>query len=925
MSGKAGGSRAMRWAGRAALVALGLALVLAALVSFVVPGVMRSRAMKGVEEATGRRLAIGALSINPFTWGMEVRDVSLSEPGGDGTFASFRSGRVEVSPSSLWRGAPIISHVRLESPHFNVVRTGPSTYNLSDLIKYLTMPIPPLSLNDVRITGGTIDFVDRALPQEERHTVRNAELLVPFLTTIPQRANDFGNPRFSAVVDGASLIVEGKIRGLPKAVEVIAQVNLRNLSLPTYLSYLPAEIPVLVESGIVSVQGTARYRASEDTEPEVGWDGTVAVTEVKAHDRQGPLRVDVAEVAVRSRLTLAEKTGMLLEGGTLEVRNVSIPFGERDGVTVGLLSIQGARFTEKENRIDVTGVLFEKGRIRLSRDRKGVFSHMALLKDLERRLTRDRPASGAPVRWWVGKIEGKGIDVEFTDGSRRELPRLAASGMSFQVADAAGPLAGPVAFSFSARFGKHTAVRASGTFVPTPLSADVEVEIRGLALAVGGPYVPEWLDVVIADGRLDLKAAVALATHHDRLSGTYGGAASIRSLKLLDRRRGKLLAWEVLAVDGVKGTLAPMSLQVGKVELSGLRADIVREKGGALNLPTTPKPSERSVPSASQGHRGFRTIRVDELVVKDGAVSFTDRVVPAVFRGTMSDVDVRVTGLSSEPGKVADLRMQAVLQKSARLLIAGKAAPLRQWAFADLELTLEHLDLSTATPYSGAYLGLEVDQGILTVKSRARVDQGKLAAENRIRVDRLTFGKSVKSDKATILPVQLLVDILRDKNGDIVLDLPVSASTDDENLLGTLVLQAAMDVVFPPGSPLRSITFAECSTDLSPESQDRLLKLAEALRERPAMKVDAIGYVDREADGKACRARTEVEAGAAPLDGEASMKQLAEGRAVAVRNFLVVQGPTDPTRVFAKTRDIHRAPVRKDDRQARVEFAPAGD
>lgn len=925
MSEKAGGSRAMRWAGRAALVALGLALIPAALVSFVVPGVLRSQAMKGVEAATGRKLAIGALSINPFTWGMEIRDVSLSEPGGNGTFASFRSGRVALSPSSLWRGAPIISHVRLESPHFNVVRTGPSTYNLSDLIKYLTMPIPPLSLNDVRITGGTIDFLDRALPQEERHTVRNAELLVPFLTTIPQRANEFGNPRFSAVVDGASLIVEGKVRGLPKAVEATAQVNLKNLSLPIYLSYLPAEIPVLVESGIVSVHGTARYRVAEDAEPEVGWDGTVAVTEVKTHDRQGPLRVDVAEVAVRSRFTLAEKTGMLLEGGALEVRNFSLPFGERDGMTVGLLSIQGARFTEKENWIDVTGVLLEKGRIQLSRDRKGVFSHMALLKDLERRLTRDRPASGAPVQWRVGKIEGKGIDVEFTDGSRKELPRLGASGMSFQVADVAGPLAGPVAFSFSARFGKDTALRASGTFVPTPLSADVEVEVRGLALAVGGPYVPEGLDVVIADGRLDLKAAVALATRQDRLSCTYGGSASIRSLKLLDRRRGKLIAWEVLAVDGVKGTLAPMSLQVGKVELSGLRADIVREKDGALNLPTTPKPSEKSAPSTSQGDPGFRAIRVDELVVKDGAVNFTDRGVPEEFRGTMSDLDARVTGLSSEPGKVADLRMQAVLQKSARLRIAGKAAPLRQRAFADLELTLEHLDLSTATPYSGAYLGLEVDQGILTVKSRARVDQGKLAAENRIRVDRLTFGKSVKSDKATILPVQFLVDILRDKNGDIVLDLPVSASTDDENLLGTLVLQAAMDVVFPPGSPLRSITFAECSTDLSPESQNRLLKLAEALRERQAMKVDAIGYVDREADGKACRARTEVDTGAAPLDGEASMKKLAEGRAVAVRNFLVVQGPTDPARVFAKTRDIHRAPIRKDDRQARVEFAPAGD
>jgi outer membrane protein OmpA-like peptidoglycan-associated protein len=282
------------------------------------------------------------------------------------------------------------------------------------------------------------------------------------------------------------------------------------------------------------------------------------------------------------------------------------------------------------------------------------------------------------------------------------------------------------------------------------------------------------------------------------------------------------------------------------------------------------------------------------------------------------------------------------LPKGAPLRIAGKAAPMHEPAFAEVDLVVDGLDLTAVQPYAGTYLGLEVDHGSLTVKSRAKLDRGTLAAENRIRVDQLRFGKAVKSDKATILPVRLIVDILRDKNGDVVLDVPVSARADDENLLGKVVLQAATEVVFPPSSPLRSVAFAPCSSELAPDAQERLRKLAAALQDRPAMKIDAIGYGDRDLDGKACEARASTPpvappgpsptvpvvaaaAPAPPLDEDGRMQQLAQGRAVAVREFLVQQGATDPARVAARTRDVYGAPVRKDDPQARVEFAPAGE
>ncbi len=909
--------KAWKWVGRTAIAAVVLGLVLAGLLAFVVPGIAIAKASRGMEAATGRKLAVGALSIHPFTWQVEVKDLSLSEPGGKGTFASFRSGTVTVSPSSIWRGAPIISQVRLVEPHFNAIRTGPGAFNFSDLIKYLIVPVPALSLNDVAITGGSIDFLDRALPQEERHTVRDAELMIPFLTTIPALASQFGNPSFRALVDGAPLAIETQVRGLPRNPEVSAKVDLRNVSLPVYLAYLPARIPVQVDSGALSVQGTASYRVTEAAGPEIAWDGTVEVEGIEFSEPPSPGRVAISGVAFRSRVSLGRKRGMILDGGSVEIRDLSVPFGKTDGMKLGLLSATGARFVQEENRLDVDGVLLSDGRVRMSRDRKGVFSPVPLLEHLQRKLPRAPPSAGEPVQYRVKKLEGKNLELSFTDGTRKELPSFTVSRVTFQADEVTGPLAGPIAFSCGARVGKAATFKARGKVVPTPLAADVDLELKGFDLSAGKPYVPEGMELSIADGRLDLRLAVALATRKDQLTGTYEGSYAVRSLKLLGRRRGKLVAWEELSVEGMKGTVDPMTLRVGKVVLSGLRADLVKGKDGKLNVPELPKEAPEAAatpsPAAGPGDAGLRSIRVDEFVLKDGAVNFTDEGVPGDFHASIQDISVRVTGISSEPGKVATVRAQMTLPRGAPLHVSGKAAPLKRPAFADLDLVLEGLDLSTATPYAGVHLGLEIDRGSLTVKSRARVEQGKLGAENRIRVDQLTFGKAVKSDKATILPVRLLVDIMRDKDGDIVLDLPVSAKTDDEDLAGTITGQIVKEVIFPPGSPLRDISFAACSAELDPDAQGRLRKLAGALQERPAMKITAFGYVDWEADGKACP------------EGEARLKQLAEGRAAAVREFLVLQGGVEAPRVSAATGDVFAAPREKGQKQARVDFARATD
>ena len=76
---------------------------------------------------------------------------------------------------------------------------------------------------------------------------------------------------------------------------------------------------------------------------------------------------------------------------------------------------------------------------------------------------------------------------------------------------------------------------------------------------------------------------------------------------------------------------------------------------------------------------------------------------------------------------------------------------------------------------------------------------------------------------------------------------------------------------------------------------------------------DGSGPGDRGQDGKACP------------EGEAQLKQLAERRAVAVRDYLLGQGGVDATRVTAATADVFAPPRQKGEAQARVEFARGTD
>src|SRR5208282_6019270 len=101
--------------------------------------------------------------------------------------------------------------------------------------------------------------------------------------------------------------------------------------------------------------------------------------------------------------------------------------------------------------------------------------------------------------------------------------------------------------------------------------------------------------------------------------------------------------------------------------------------------------------------------------------------------------------------------------------------------------------LTPTSPYSGKFAGYRIAEGKLNLDLEYNLVGKKLESKNVITLDHFTFGEKVDSPDATRLPVRLAVAILKDREGKIVLDVPIEGSIDDPQLrLGKVVTRAIL-------------------------------------------------------------------------------------------------------------------------------------
>ena len=426
---------------------------------------------------------------------------------------------------------------------------------------------------------------------------------------------------------------------------------------------------------------------------------------------------------------------------------------------------------------------------------------------------------------------------------------------------------------------KDGTVAVDGKLDVAPVLVDVQVAAKDLDIRPFQPYVTDRVRVTLTDGRVSTTGHLTLSTKEPGLQAAYTGDILVAKLAVLEKATSsEILTWQSLALNGVIASSNPLAFHANKVALADFFAQVVLQPDGTLNLkqilqPADAAPAAPAVPvqvsaqpqpAPTASAAALPDIRIDEVTLQGGRIAFGDESVKPTFTADLDNIGGRVSGLSSAENSRADLELRGRFNNSAPLEITGKVNPLGKDLYADIRARFTGMDLSPTSPYAGKYVGYSIEKGKLSFDIDYHIDNRKLQAENKVFIDQFTFGEKVESPTATGLPVKLAVALLKDRNGEIHLDLPVTGSLDDPKfsiwgvvwqIVGNLITKAVTSPFALLGAAFSGAEGGTQYVEFQPGLavlDDKAAKTLEALRkglaEKPSLKLEVAGYVDPDTD-----------------------------------------------------------------------------
>ena len=445
--------------------------------------------------------------------------------------------------------------------------------------------------------------------------------------------------------------------------------------------------------------------------------------------------------------------------------------------------------------------------------------------------------------------------------------------------------------------------RVTGSVRPEPLNADLHVTTTRLNVAPLQSMVKVPLNVHVDSALLSLKGRVRYRDHKPEALLNYQGQFTLGRVNVLDNlTNNDFLRWNSLTATGVnvRSGEGAAQVSVGGLALDNFYARVIVNSNGRLNLQdvvaspqTAPvsvtqannTPASSNAPQVAAVNPTAATaapspaassatppavIHIGQIILARGNLNYTDNFIKPNYTANITQLAGKIGAFGTATGgPPAPLTLQGQLDDNAPVNIDGTINPLTPVTFLDVKGKADGVELTHLTPYSSKYTGYPIIKGRLTMDVHYALDQGKLNADNHIFLSQLTFGDRVEGKGISHLPVKLAVALLKDSQGNIDVDVPVTGSLSDPQFsFGSLIWHAFVNLIGRAvTSPFRLIAsamggnhqdlgyveFAPGSNVLDAQAQERLAQIVKVLTEKPALNLDVIGRADPQFDQDSLR------------------------------------------------------------------------
>ncbi|MFM5401479.1 DUF748 domain-containing protein [Aeromonas veronii] len=470
-----------------------------------------------------------------------------------------------------------------------------------------------------------------------------------------------------------------------------------------------------------------------------------------------------------------------------------------------------------------------------------------------------------PWQWQIKQILIDKGDLTLTESSSGKPQARQLSGLKL----ALGPLGSKgeqlSKLTLATQFNQSSPLAFDGQLTLTPFTLSGDINQQGLPLTLAQPYLADLVRIKVQNGLLSSKTRLDLATtaQGDLSKLTLQGGLDINGLKVVDRADNqRLLEFNTLALTGLTYDGISQQMRIKDIALNKPFARIEINEDGTTNLQQLllPQPAAAKSTQAAAGSKtpDFR-FTIDQLRTEQGNLRFADRSLSQDFVADIASLGGQSRHISNIPGQHSDLAFNGKVDRYAPVTIRGGTNLLVANPILDIAVAFHNLELTTFTPYSGTYAGYAIDKGQLSMKLHYKLEGNRLEGDNDITIKKLQLGEKIKSDQAKDLPLGLAIALLSDANGVIQMNLKVKGDLDQPdfsigNIFWDVLGNTLSKAITSPFSLLASLAdgtedldelpFLPGDPDLTPTQQEKLVKLAQALKDRPKLSMNIRGKVN---------------------------------------------------------------------------------
>ncbi|GAB7524638.1 DUF748 domain-containing protein [Paraburkholderia sp. 2C] len=712
---------------------------------FAAPPLIRHIAAQQLSEQLDRPATIGRIALNPYTLNLEADRIHIGERGGAGDFVDIERLIVRPSWTSLFRAAPIVNEVQIDSPRFHIVRYDANRFNFSDLIdKFSKQPAKPdskptlFSVSNIRLENGQITFDDRML--NEKHVIDQWKLGVPFIATLPSKTDIFVKPLLRMRIDGSPLAIDGKTKPFAASRESEVSLRFEGLDVPRLLSYAPTKLPVTVQTGKLSSDLKLNFVISGET-PTLRVTGTTDLADVDVIDAQKAPFFAARAVHVDAGLLEPLKSVYHFN----EIR-IDAPTAHLARDKDGVLSVQRMFAAQPvANTVANTAAGAAPASAAASTTASAATQPAASSPNAASSAS-SAPASGPasapsaasassapavataatapPLDLAIKRFTLSDGTVEVADAAASRPVTTTLTNVGMSLTDFSSIERTPARYTLKlATKNNAGTLNASGTFGMVAKTADVKLDLKSLALPPLQPYLDTATAAQVLDG--SLTANVALSANWAQSPPALKVGAStldLQSLKVAARgvkQPALALAQGHVALRNVD--IGARKAAIDSIDATGLSIDATREKDGKIDLLSLAGPHQEAqertaihaVKKAQEAGPAWH-YTIGALNLKDGSATFTDNSTARPVKVAFTPLQLKVQQISDDLTRPLPIDLQATVNKKGTLGVRGDvtASPLK----LALKLDANRLDAAAFEPYFGSKLNATIASALLNAK-----------------------------------------------------------------------------------------------------------------------------------------------------------------------------------------------------------------